>query len=295
MIGAPCSPHSVLIAGVVRDGAAELPAVLANVARIAGAFAHSAVLVAENDSVDRTKALLTQWAAGGAGRHVLTLDGIGAGLARTQRLALVRGALIDAVRAHPQWRGFDRLCLIDMDDITTRPIEPASLMAADAFLSGDGAIAGVFANQIGVYYDLCALRHAVLCPDDCWLEVLRYALRAQVPDAEAFAQTMGRRRFAIDPAMAPIEVESAFGGLGLYRLGAVLANPAGYAGSQRLMVEGPDGVSHTLHWQVCEHVSFHRGLRAAGGRLFIMPGLINADCTGVGFPPSGYRSLILPR
>ena len=62
-----------------------------------------------------------------------------------------------------------------------------------------------------------------------------------------------------------IPVDSAFGGLGLYRR-AILAG-ARYSGA------GENGEP------VCEHVPLHKQLRARGARIFINPRLINTSYT----------------
>lgn len=284
-------PASVLVAGITRDTAPHLPAVFANIARVAGCFARAQALVVENDSVDGTKAVLADWAAAAPGRTVLTLDGTGRDLPRTQRIALVRNALLDRIREDASLAGHDRLCLMDMDDAATRPLDPSAIAAAEAFLDSDPANAGVFANQIGLYYDMWALRHPQLCPDDPWLEVLAAAFRDGLSDEEACSRTIARRLFEIAPEASPVEVDSAFGGLGLYRMDAVLANPERYTGLTRHTLKGPDGHDHSTAWQVCEHVGFHAGLRRAGGRLFIYPALINRDCSALRIVPSSFRGM----
>jgi hypothetical protein len=46
-----------------------------------------------------------------------------------------------------------------------------------------------------------------------------------------------------------------------------------------------DGSFRVARWQVCEHVHFNHGIRSIGGRLFVMPSLINGDHTQGAFPP----------
>jgi hypothetical protein len=152
-----------------------------------------------------------------------------------------------------------------------------------AFLDDDCERAGVFANSGGAYFDLWALRHPELCPGDVWEELADYAIANRVGDTEAYEHTLAKRVFTLAADAPPLEVDSAFGGLGIYKLSHVLANPAPYAGAK---------LKENLGWQVCEHVAFHAGLRAQGGRLFVLPWLINCSIASTVFPAAAWRSFL---
>ena len=61
-----------------------------------------------------------------------------------------------------------------------------------------------------------------LCPGDIWMEAFDDIHANQTGRAEAFANTMKRRQFALSADAPPLEVESAFGGLGIYKVASVL-------------------------------------------------------------------------
>ena len=65
----------------------------------------------------------------------------------------------------------------------------------------------------------------------------------------------------IKPSAKIIEVDSAFGGLGIYKKSAI-PNDAEYIGVDK---NGDE---------VCEHVSFHSSIRNNQGKIFINPRLI---------------------
>ena len=88
-----------------------------------------------------------------------------------------------------------------------------------------------------------------------------------------------------------MEVHSAFGGLGIYRMAAVIANPNPYLG-EKVKAAEQDGQFHFVRWQTCEHVHFHQGLRSQGGHLFVLPWLINLETGVLDFPPSAWRSMV---
>jgi hypothetical protein len=149
----------------------------------------------------------------------------------------------------------------------------------------DSERAAVFANQIGKYYDIWALREPNLCPGDAWEEVMDYVIQHKVSPEIAHDQTFAKRIHTFPVSMQPFEVDSAFGGLGIYKMNFILRNPNPYLGSKMKSAPSEDGSFRIARWQVCEHVHFNQGIRSLGGRLFIMPSLVNSDCTHSVFPP----------
>ena len=89
----------------------------------------------------------------------------------------------------------------------------------------------------------------------------------------------------------PLEVDSAFGGLGIYKIGAILDNQRDFVGSKKKQIQTDTGLRE-MGWQLCEHVAFHAGLREQGGRLFILPYLINGVSENLSFPPSAFRGML---
>jgi hypothetical protein len=288
-----------VFAGCARDSAPYLPALFANIERMAGLFGKSAFVFAENGSVDCTRGDLEAWCSRRADAGVLSPDArAAASNLRSIRVAGARNAYLSLIRAI--FADFDYLIAIDMDDANTLPLSLDGFTRALEFLEADGQRAGVFANALGVYYDLWTLRHPTLCPGDVWEEVCDYALDHGVDDQAAFAATLGRRIFSLKPDASPLEVDSAFGGLGIYRLRPVLENPQVFAGMRKKQLSpvlaarlGFADAAGAVGWHICEHVPFHAGLRRAGGRLFILPWLINRHTSREGFEPSSWRSCIL--
>ena len=88
--------------------------------------------------------------------------------------------------------------------------------------------------------------------------------------------------FNIDPGTPLIEVDSAFGGLGIYRMSYVLEGR--YVGA-RTKTCVDDGRERRMLWQVCEHVSLHADIRRRAGRLFIAPWMVNAAFAAANLRP----------
>jgi hypothetical protein len=135
------------------------------------------------------------------------------------------------------------------------------------------------------------LRHPVLCPHDIWEEVFDYSFKNHVSDEVAFNETFKRRLFSLSPDASPVEVDSAFGGFGIYKLSYVLQNKNPYLGSKVKLLQNPNPFQ-IVRWQVCEHVHFNLGIRNLGGKLFILPQLVNANNARGYFPPSSWREFL---
>lgn len=280
---------SAVFVGLARDCARDLPAALRNLESMAACFARAAFVFAENDSVDGTAQLLQDFAARRKEARILTFAGLDKRLPqRTRRLAFLRNQCLSAIRADLPMKASDTMIVADLDDAMSAPLDPAAFREALAFLAAEPDRAGVFANCRGPYYDLWALRHDILCPGDVWEEAFDYALAHGADDASAYAATVARRLLTIAPTDPPLAVASAFGGLGIYKLRAV--QDAAYKGFKpKAIIE--NGRRRAIKWQVCEHVAFNEAIGARGGRLFILPFLINRRTDGIDFVKSFYRQL----
>jgi hypothetical protein len=290
----PSSGTRAIFAGCARNCAAHLPAVLRNIETMSRLFEDSAFVFVENDSTDATKSLLAQWGAARRNFHLINLDGLESVIPqRTLRLEMARNAVVAFVRGAEELAAFDTLIVTDLDAVNARPCDIGQISKALALLHSDESHAGVFGNNLGPYNDMWALRHPELCPGDSWEEVFDYSFQHQVSDREAFEATMGKRAVSFRPDDAPIEVDSAFNGFGIYRLSFVRANRNPYLGS-KLKILRRDGQVGVMRLQTCEHVHFHLGLRAQGGKLFLLPSLTLFETVPGKIPPpvSIWRTLI---
>jgi len=120
------------------------------------------------------------------------------------------------------------------------------------------------ANQRAPYYGHLGPSPSSLEPKRL-LDAIRVPLRKGCQrELAAWVSAYGKM-ITIPESADWIPVDSAFGGLAIYRR-AILAG-ARYSGA------GENGES------VCEHVPLHKQLRARGARIFINPRLINTSYT----------------
>jgi hypothetical protein len=119
----------------------------------------------------------------------------------------------------------------------------------------------LFANQTGRYFDIFALREKNWCPRDCMEEVedlVKLGIRRELAKEIAIWNRMTR----IPVSQKPREVDSAFGGMAIYK--SWIFDRFDYS-----IHSTPIG-SHES-----EHVALHYKAKSAGAHLFIHPGLNN--------------------
>lgn len=281
-----------VIVGCLKNSANFLPDVVQNLEKLSGLFEAVAFLFIENDSTDTTKTAISSWGKRQKKFKLFSLDGLDEYEPnRTLRLEIARNAYIKAIQQDPALHEYEYMIVMDMDDRGAYPLSSDALASALNFLNGKSEHAAVFANQSVKYYDLWALRHPQLCPFDFWHEVLEQALHV-ASDQEAFDKVYAQVPKCIPVDTQPIQVESAFGGLGIYKMRYVLNNKSRYIGHEYKYFVGDSMVFSKL--QTCEHVSFHQGISAQGGQMFILPYLVNSD-QDTGFNPSAFRTIVIQR
>ena len=250
----------IAVVGVTRNGARFLSQEIARLRKATSAFGAVHALVIESDSSDSTLTVLHEAARAWPALRYKSLGQLRESLPqRTVRIAHCRNAYLDELASNPVYAGVSHVIVADLDrvctDITAQAL--ASCWAAPE------AWDACTSNQGDHYYDIWALRHEVWCPGDAWHDHAR--LLPVLGEPEATNVALFSRMVHIPADRPMIEVQSAFGGLAVYRREALLN--ARYIGADA------DGT------ELCEHVPLHAAIRRAGGRIFINPALINARNT----------------
>ena len=288
-----------LITGCVQNCGPHFPAVLANVELLRGLCSESRVLLLENNSTDQTVAEIRAYAGQHDGIHALGFPDLNAQIPiKTVRLAHLRNTSMEWLALHGGWSSIDLLVVLDFDEVNGAPWDLDTIKGGLHWLNQQPDAAGLFANQLGPYYDLWALRHREHCADDVWAAMFTlHGKHPEFSDQRLLESVYLPREFCLAPHDLPLEVESAFGGLAFYRSSWLARAEPRYVGETPLAWQGPNGL-RWLRWQCCEHVAFHRQIRAAGGRLWIYPQLINwntqaARAGGMRPNPAGWRHLVV--
>jgi glycosyltransferase involved in cell wall biosynthesis len=255
----PINAATMVVVGCVRNGARTVRRALETLARATADFASVQFLVVESDSTDATVATLTRLREQSERFQFISLGALAERIsARTERIAHCRNRYLEELRNNSRYASVDYVLVADLDGVN----DDLRREAVATCWSTDNPWDVVTANQRDAYYDIWALRHPDWCPVDCQQQYAR--LRAMFEKPRALAIAIHSRMVRLSPRAAWIEVDSAFGGLAIYRREVLLAGS--YSGMQ-------DGQS------ICEHVPLHAQLRAQGLRIFINPALINAHRT----------------
>ena len=251
--------HSrLLIVGTVRNCEKSIEKTIQTLVASCSQFKETFFFIVESDSSDKTLQILNRLSQQNPYFQYVSLGNLcPTHPKRTDRLALCRNRYLDEIRENEHYETIDYVLVVDLDGVTNR-LTPQSLQACWELTQDWDAL---FANSSGRYYDIWALRHPIWCPTDCWQAV--NTLKNVMSETEAKELAIYSKMVKIYNNSPLIMVDSAFGGLGIYK--------------KHLMLESRyDGLTPEGE-ECCEHVAFHQGLRAKNRLLFINPALITCD------------------
>jgi len=177
---------------------------------------------------------------------------------RTERLSYLRNYAVRLLQEDERFNAFEFAIIIDLDNVNEVFPQMQILQQVNNWPEGQAA---VFANQTDLYYDAWAYRHPKYSPDDCWKTVRNRPMGTS--KRTACNTIIAPRRVPWPEDTGMMEVDSAFGGLGIYKISTI-------KNCEYLGVDD-DG------FQICEHVEFHRQIRESGHKLFIDASMINGS------------------
>jgi glycosyltransferase involved in cell wall biosynthesis len=251
----PIANSAILIAGMARDVAPFIGKEIEALVACTNGFKSATILVVESDSSDSTLYELDLLKTKYNNLNYISLGNLSSRIvSRTQRIAHCRNQVIDALQTNPAYADIDFVMLADLDGLNSllSPNKISQCWGVDEDWDA------IFANQEDHYYDIYALRHADWSPCNCSEQQLN--LEPVLGRGLAHHLAIGSKQIYLPKKLGLIEVDSAFGGLGIYKKEAFIS--ATYIGSE----DGKD---------ICEHVPFHRSLKKKGYRLFINAALTN--------------------
>lgn len=243
----------VVICGTAKNIESKIEETVMELHRAFSSFKKVKFLICESFSTDQTLQKLEQLKTKVSNfDYFIDVDIDENESRRTVRIASARTELQKKIQK--DYSNYDYVAMVDLDGVN-RDLTKKSVESIWRFDSWDAA----FANQPLRYYDIWALRAAGWNEGDCWQEYQE--LLQTVPQSEAYRIAVTSKMKSISENSKPIRVESAFGGLGIYR------TPVFLEGKYLGMDEAGN--------EICEHVHFHETLVRKGYQLFIMPSLVN--------------------
>jgi len=266
----PISKSEILIAGPARNIAEMVCADINALFNATTNFKKSYGLVIESDSTDNTVGELEKLKSANNAFNYISLGSLAKTMPkRTARLALARNRILEEVQNNPEYANVDFIAMADLDginrDISREKIESCWNLQEQWDV--------ITANQPDRYYDIWTLRHPDWNPVDCLAQKSR--LEKIIGKTAANNISVESKQISLSPTMGMIEVDSAFGGLGIYKREAFIAGR--YIGLDQSGNE------------VSDHISFHEDLKRSGYRIFINCALVNSD-HHIDPPPPGPKA-----
>ena len=261
----------ILIVGLIRNGESAIEQNVNQLRQALSKFKCVHWLIIESDSSDGTLKEL-----GEISKNIENFRFISQGNLiekmplRTERLAHCRNIYLNEIRSNSLYKDVSYVVVSDFDDTNKLLTEEAILSCWDR---NDWDVCT--ANQLGPYYDIWALRHPIWQPNDCWLEH-RFLSQFSMRPSDLTYSCIFSKMIQLPTNSDWLEVDSAFGGLAVYRR-EVMCNSA-YIGLYSNGIE------------VCEHVPFHLRIKENGGKIFISPRMVNTDYTEHSLPLKPYKN-----
>lgn len=251
------SVSSIAVVGTIRNCERTVEAEYKRLKEVLSDFKQVRFFVVESDSEDQSVNKLESLKSSDELFDYVSLGSLKKTIhQRTARISFCRNKYIEELQNNPKYISTDYVLVVDFDGVLNLLSKEGVLSCWD-FEGWDVCTA----NQKDRYYDVWALRHPLWSPNDCWKEYdfLRKELKKK--STVALRKAVRSRQLHVPKSSKPIEVESAFGGAGVYKKKAII-------GSQYVGLDEHGD-------EMCEHVSFHSKMRENGFRIFINPKFIN--------------------
>ena len=250
------SESSILIVGAVKNISATLEKDLNRLDRALINFKTVSYVLVESNSSDNSDRTLDKIRKKRPDFDFVELHATeSVSCSRTEKLAKARNRYLEYLDDLSSSQKPDFVAVVDFNDLNKK-LSPESIQSCWEKSDWDVCTA----NQNGHYYDIWALRHKYWSPNDCWAQ-FNFLLSLGVRKDKAYASSINARMIRIPMDSAWIEVDSAFGGMAIYR--AETLKSARYVGST------------DSGEMICEHVALHSKIRGQGFKIFINPSFIN--------------------
>lgn len=230
--------HKVVIAGITRDNAPELPIVIDYIEKTGQLFKDYRVVLFENDSHDKTKDILGAWKKKNNKVNILSHDFKNTKRPSIAFLATARNFYIQELARNSEYNDFDILMVLDLDMKYGWDMR-GLFDSFSQFKNWDMVCSNGVFNNLGRMYDMFAFRN------DEFPEKLSY------PYYYTKIVPKGQRPYK--PGSALVPVQSCFGGIAFYKRDKV------------------QNCQYDSIKEDCEHIPFHECIRKNGGSLYMNP------------------------
>ena len=258
--------YKVFFGGCARNVGAHLERSLTLIEEMRQLFSpESVIYLIENDSTDDTAKKLDMFEKTHSNVFVYKLNGLEHKMPkRTVRLAFCRNFIINII--HTKYANFDYFINIDIDNI----LRSDTITGLKQCFKINREWDALFANAAPVYYDIWALRSEEIgITYDCW-DKIHHDLQKGIPHFISKIQHVKTYQTNINVGNDLIEVQSAFGGFGIYKIAATKG--CRYIGE---IDECEFNEPTACNAECCEHVRFHKDMISKNNaKLYIAPFLL---------------------
>lgn len=243
----------IVICAVVKNEAKNIKNFFYLIKKIANFFLDYYVIIVESDSTDETYKIADNIMKNLKGKLIKTKTSIN--WPRTKKISHCRNIYLKLISSNKKIHKFDYVLVIDADNVNNQ-LDLKSIITTLKDLPKNWI--GVFPNQKFIYYDLYALRIKKLFDFDCFEKMIS-SLNLLSPN-QSYFKNVFKNYFILNKFKKRfIKVDSAFGGLGIYKLKYVLNKK--YS---------------SLNGKYCEHVFFNKSLYKKNNFLYIDKKFINS-------------------
>jgi len=236
---------NVIFCGTVRNADNNLQNILDYIKHCGLKFNNYSVIIYENDSNDNTRNILNDNKK--SNYYYIFEDGIKEPR-RTMRISNGRNKILSKIREINKDNYYNYMIMLDLDDVnkTGKFVETIDT-CFDYDIEEWDVLTG---NQSDFYYDLWALRKKYDMEIDCWKKI-------KLPDGseQKYYNTL-LNPYKIYYPSGLLEVNSAFGGIAIYKLSSILEQ-CNYVGK------------YNDESEKCEHVEFNECIKNNGGFIYI--------------------------
>lgn len=257
-----CSASTVVICGMLRDAARNIPNIQRKVEKLGAAFKDYRVLIVENDSSDGTRELLLKWASKNPRVEILgcginskeckmsfpKTEGHGVDRRRIDKMIHLRNIYLDEIRK--RYSHYDYTIVWDLDIIGAVYLD--GMYNSMGWMDQQRNICAMTANGmyrwgiLTLYYDTYALLQHEEGFD------INYKTASDVRKGLGFRYIRGQ---------PPVHVKSAFGGFSIYRTNSLLHPSITY--------DQPSSEGGNI---MCEHTNLCKKLK---GDIYVNPSMIH--------------------
>ena len=250
---------TILVVGIARNCETGVIKSIYNINNALKKFKTIKYLVIESDSADNTLSSLNTLSKEISGFQYISLGQLKKLYPlRTDRISFCRNKYLSEINNNLLYDDIEYVIVADLDDVNTSLLTESGILSCWEENKWDVCTA----NQKYAYYDLYALRHQIWQPNDCLLQY-DFLKKHGLSKEKALFSAIYSKMLHIKTNSDWIEVDSAFGGLAIYKKNIL----------QDVQYIGLDENGK----EICEHVLFHAQLKNKGYRIYINPKLINGS------------------